>query len=223
LRIGVAATIAAASSSVGVPSPAFAAYGAASGTDDAAEASPVTLSTFYGAADPPATYGNLGGTTKEKAKYSYEVPSNWKEEAPTKVEKGAGGQDSRWVLVGSKGNTKCYCVTLNRAGEDGAAFGLTEKALNAIAGADSKLQEAITTGVVTNTQSKTGDGQEYATYSVTQSTVPGEFAIKITIDNTGRLFAFILTSPERDFEKERKTYDRMVDSFRTYTSVSQFV
>ena len=50
----------------------------------------------------PATYGTLGGTTKDKAKYSYEVPSNWKEEAPTKVEKGAGGQDSRWVLVGSR-------------------------------------------------------------------------------------------------------------------------
>ena len=67
------------------------------------------------------------------------------------------------------------------------------------------------------------DGQEYTTYSVTQSTVPGEFAIKITVDNTGRLFAFVLTAPERTYEQERKNFTRIVDSFRTYNSVSQFV
>ena len=218
LHAGLAAAFAA----VAAPSPALAAYGAATGGDDAADAGPVTFSTFYGAAAPPATYGTLGGTTKDKAKYSYEVPSNWKEEAPTKVEKGAGGQDSRWVLVGSRGATKCYCLTLNRAGEDGAAFDLTDKALNAIAGADAKLQEAITTGKVTSAKSS-ADGQDYTTYSVTQSTVPGEFAIKITIDNTGRLFAFVLTAPERTYEQERKIFTRIVDSFRTYNSVSQFV
>ena len=112
------------------------------------------------------------------------------------MEKGAGGQDSRFVLIGSRGATKCYCLTLNRAGEDGAAFDLTDKALNAIAGADSKLQEAITTGKVTSKKSSK-DGQDYTTYGVTQSTVPGEFAIKITVDNTGRLFAFVLTELEQ--------------------------
>jgi hypothetical protein len=55
----------------------------------------------------------LGGTSPEKAKYSYDVPSNWVEEAPNKVEKG------------SRGAVKCFCLTLNRAGEDGAAFDLT--------------------------------------------------------------------------------------------------
>lgn len=205
------------------PTPAFAAYGAGAGSDEAATTSgPVTFSTFYGAAAPPATYGTLGGTTKDKAKYSYDVLSTWMEEAPTKVEKGAGGQDSRWVLTGSRGATKCYCLTLNRAGEDGAAFGLTDKALNAIAGADAKLQEAITTGKITSRQS-TIDGQDYTTYSVTQSTTPGEFSIKITVDNTGRLFAFVLTAPERTFDQERKNLTRMVDSFKTYNSVSQFV
>mgnify|MGYP001039458547 FL=1 len=218
LHAGLAAAFAAAAA----PSPALAAYGAATGSDEVVESGPVTFSTFYGAAAPPATYGTLGGTTKDKAKYSYEVPSNWKEEAPTKVEKGAGGQDSRFVLIGSRGFTKCYCLTLNRAGEDGAAFDLTDKALNAIAGADSKLQEAITTGKVTSKKSS-ADGQDYTTYGVTQSTVPGEFAIKITVDNTGRLFAFVLTAPERTYEQERKNFTRIVDSFRTYNSVSQFV
>jgi|TARA_B110000967_G_scaffold196734_1_gene227681 hypothetical protein len=58
---------------------------------------------------------------------------------------------------------------------------------------------------------------------VKQSTTPGEFLIKITIDNTGRLFAFVLVAPERVFDVERKTFTRMVSSFVTYDSVSQFV
>ena len=66
--------------------PAWAAYGADAGAaGDAAAAADVTFSTFYGAASPPATYGYLGGTTPDKAKYSYEKPSNWVEEAPTKA------------------------------------------------------------------------------------------------------------------------------------------
>ena len=50
------------------PQPAGAAYGTAAGSADAgeADAAPVTFTTFYGAADPPATYGYLGGTTSEK-------------------------------------------------------------------------------------------------------------------------------------------------------------
>ena len=135
------------------PDAAEAAYGTAAGAaddagDDAAAGGPVTFSTFYGAANPPATYGALGGTTPDKAKYSYEVPSNWKEEAPSKVEKAAGGQDSRWVKIGSRGEIKCFCLTLNRAGEHGAAVDLTDKALTAIAAADSRLPAATTTRVV---------------------------------------------------------------------------
>jgi hypothetical protein len=42
---------------------------------------------------------------------------------------------------------------------------VTEKALLAIAGADSKLQEAITTGTVTSKKSST-DGQDYELFSV---------------------------------------------------------
>ena len=154
------------------PAPALAAYGASSGSAEETADGPVTFSTFYGAAAPPATYGTLGGTTKDKAKYSYEIPSNWTEEAPSKVEKGAGGQDSRFVLVGSRGATRCSVLTLNRAGEDGAAFDLTDKALAAIAGADSRLQEAITTGEVTSKRS-TENGQDYVAFSVSRATTPG--------------------------------------------------
>ena len=143
-------------------------------------------------------------------------------EAPSKVEKGAGGQDSRFVKPGSRGATRCSVLTLNRAGEDGAAFDLTDGALAAIAGADSKLQESITTGKVQSRRTTEG-GQDYVTFSVTQATVPGEYVVKITVDNTGRLFAFVLNAPERVFEQERETFKKMTDSFKTYKNASQFL
>ena len=221
------AAFAAACASAGPPPPpAFAAYGASSGAaedaDGASRGGPVAFTTFYGAAAPPATYGYLGGTTPDKAKYSYDVPSDWVEEAPSKVEKGAGGQDSRFVKAGSRGATRCSVLTLNRAGEDGAAFDLTDGALAAIAGADSKLQESITTGKVQSRRTTEG-GQDYVTFSVTQATVPGEYVVKITVDNTGRLFAFVLNAPERVFEQERETFKKMTDSFKTYKNASQFL
>ena len=111
---------------------------------------------------------------------------------------------------------------VNAAEVADAAFDLTDKALAAIAGANSRLQEAITTGEVTSKRS-TENGQDYVTFSVSRATTPGEYAVKITVDNTGRLFAYVLTAPERTFEQERKTFARMLDSFRTYDSVSQFV
>ena len=201
--------------------PAQAAYGSSSGGGEEAASGGggAAFTTFYGAAAPPATYGSLGGTTKDKAKYSYEVPSNWVEEATTKVEKGAGGQDSRWVQAGSRGRVKAFCLTLNRAGQDGAAYELTDSAINAVAAADSSLQSVIATGNVTSKPSSKG-GQDYITYDIESSQ---HYTIKLTIDNTGRLFAFVVTAPDRTFQQERKTLDRMAESFTTYVSASQFV
>ena len=67
------------------------------------------------------------------------------------------------------------------------------------------------------------DGQDYELFEVRQSTVPADYSLKITVDNTGRLFAFVLTAPERSFNQEKQTFDRMLDSFKTYKNVSQFV
>ena len=137
---------------------AFAAYGTASGGGDEAS-QPVTYSTFYGAAEPPATYGKVGGTTPNRAKYSYEVPSTWKEEPTSKVEKGSGGQDSRWVPRGVKG-VKAVLVTLNRAGEDGQEFSLQDTTINALAGSDPNLQDALLNGLMKTNRSNV-EGQEY--------------------------------------------------------------
>lgn len=38
-----------------------------------------------GAANPPATPGKLGGTTKAKARYSFDYPETWVEEVISKV------------------------------------------------------------------------------------------------------------------------------------------
>ena len=189
---------------------AFAAYGTASGGGDEAS-QPVTYSTFYGAAEPPATYGKVGGTTPNRAKYSYEVPSTWKEEPTSKVEKGSGGQDSRWVPRGVKG-VKAVLVTLNRAGEDGQEFSLQDTTINALAGSDPNLQDALLNGLVKTNRSNV-EGQEYIQYDIEAAIYYG---VKATVDSTGRLFALIISAPDNVYKKERATYERMLDSFRTY-------
>ena len=189
---------------------AFAAYGTAAGGGDEAS-QPVTYSTFYGAAEPPATYGKVGGTTPNRAKYSYEVPSTWKEEPTSKVEKGSGGQDSRWVPRGVKG-VKAVLVTLNRAGEDGQEFSLQDTTINALAGSDPNLQDALLNGLVKTNRSNV-EGQEYIQYEIEAAIYYG---VKATVDSTGRLFALIISAPDNVYKKERATYERMLDSFRTY-------
>jgi len=189
---------------------AFAAYGTAPGGGDEAS-QPVTYSTFYGAAEPPATYGKVGGTTPNRAKYSYEVPSTWKEEPTSKVEKGSGGQDSRWVPRGVKG-VKAVLVTLNRAGEDGQEFSLQDTTINALAGSDPNLQDALLNGLVKTNRSNV-EGQEYIQYDIEAAIYYG---VKATVDSTGRLFALIISAPDNVYKKERATYEQMLDSFRTY-------
>lgn len=195
---------------------ATAAYGTAASDEVASEGE---FTTFYGAANPPATYGSIGGTTKALAKYSYEVPDGWVEEATSKVEKGSGGQDSRFVKSGTKGAVKAYCLTLNPAGQDGASFALTEAALQAVAGALSDMQDSITAGQISTKRAKE-DGREYALFEVDADR---KYVVKISIDNTGRLFAFVVTAPASQFNRDKKNIERMANSFRVYSSVSQFV
>jgi len=201
------------------PRPSDAAYGSASGGGGGEDATEGTWDTFYGAADPPATYGALGGTKKSLAKYSYDVASSWVEEATSKVEKGSGGQDSRWVKKGSRGEVKAYCLTLNRAGQDGASFALTDSSLQAVAGALSEMQDSISNGRVKSSRITEND-KDYAVFDVDADR---KYTVKITIDNTGRLFAFVVTAPASKWRSEKAVLDRMVSSFAVYTNASQFV
>ena len=193
------------------PNNAIAAYGTASGAADDVQKAQVTYVTFYGAAEPPATYGKVGGTTENRAKYSFSVPSDWKEEATSKVEKGSAGWDSHWRPRSSK-DVRAVCVTLNRAGEDGQEFSLQETTINALAGSDPELQDALLSGNLKSKRS-TIDGQEYVTYDIEANPYYG---VKATVDGTGRLFAFIIAAPDNVYKKERATYEKMLASFRTY-------
>ena len=199
---------------------ARAAYGTVASEEGESSAQGVGFETFYGAANPPATYGSIGGTTAALAKYSYEVPTNWVEEATSKVEKGSGGQDSRFVKKGSRGEVKAYLLTLNRAGQDGASFELTDSSLQAVAGALSEMQDSIASGRVTSKREKRDDGREYALFDVDADR---KYSVAISIDNTGRLFAFVVTAPASQYNRDKKTFERMINSFRVYSSVSQFV
>ena len=90
--------------------------------------------------------------------------------------------------------------------------------LQAIAGADSKLQESINSGTVSSTK----DG-EFVVFTISGGS-GGDYAAKLTIDNTGRLFVFLASTPSDKYKGEtKKTLDRMLGSFTTYKSVSQFV
>ena len=165
---------------------AFVAYGNTAGSSGDEASGPVTYSTFYGAAGLPRRMAKLG--TRRTAKYSYEVPSTWKEEATSKVEKGSGGQDSRWVPRGVKG-VKAVLVTLNRAGEDGQEFSLEDTTINALAGSDPNLQDAILNGLMKTKRSNVY-GKEYIQYDIDAGFFYG---VKATVDSTGRLFALIIS------------------------------
>lgn len=41
--------------------------------------------TLLGMATPPTSYGGYGGNANEKPKYSFEYPTGWKTEVPSKV------------------------------------------------------------------------------------------------------------------------------------------
>mmetsp|Transcript_6656 Transcript_6656/g.16964 ORF Transcript_6656/g.16964 Transcript_6656/m.16964 type:complete len:271 (+) Transcript_6656:130-942(+) len=215
----LAASSAVAAALSGAPQAAVAAYGTVNSGGGTAASNESAFTTFYGAANPPATYGALGGTSPDKAKYSYVVPSTWVEEATSKVEKGAGGQDSRWVAPSSRGRIKASLLTLNRAGQQGASYELTSSALSAVAAADSALQNTLQSGIVTSS-TLNQDGQEYVVYEIEAAQ---HYTVKATVDNTGRLFAFIVTAPQRTFEADKAIFSRMVASFTTYRSTSQFV
>lgn len=78
------------------------------------------------------------------AKYTFEYPAAWKQETPSKVEKGTQGVDGRVAAPGRAGRDyRAFVITLGRAGEDNKTFRLTddrESAFASFAGADYDLQ-----------------------------------------------------------------------------------
>jgi len=176
--------------------------------DDAA------LDIFWGAANPPATYGGTASTTKEFARYSFLYPEEWKEQIINKVEKGTNGTDCR--LTGSpRTKEQIYIVVLQRLGEDlkGYKVNDVEKALSGIAVADAKLQDALAQSETKTFVRREVDGQVFFDLDL-NSISP--FYITLTNDGAGRYFAAFITANAKGFAANKELYAKMRNSFRTY-------
>merc|ERR1712118_422517 len=170
------------------------------------------LTIFWGAADPPATYGK--SATKEFARYSFVYPADWKEQAINKVEKGTNGTDSR--LTGSlRGKEQVYIVVLQRLGEDFAGYKVNdlEKALSGIAVADANLQDALAQSENRTFKKRDVEGQTFYDLDLNSQS---PFYITLTNDGNGRYFAMFISATNKAFAEKKDTFSKMRESFRTY-------
>ena len=62
---------------------------------------PGEYQTFVGYATPPTSYGGYGGNAEEAPKYTFEYPTGWKSEVPSKV-----GEEAPCQLVGASQGAK---------------------------------------------------------------------------------------------------------------------
>eukprot|EP00667_Euglena_gracilis_P017802 EG_transcript_18816 len=212
-RRGAMAGVAVALPAVLLPRPAEAAYGSAAGAGGRGSAAePVEFEQFYGAADPPATYGGVGGTTRALARYGYKVNrAAWKEVAVGKVEKGIIGIDSLWEGPGKK---RAFCITVIRAGEDNVGFSISsppETIIRSLSGSDPNLQEALLSGTLTYSE-RSRNGVKFYDFDVD---AVNHYLVSVGAKQ-GRLFAFIVTAPERVFQKDKEVLQQTFDSFEVY-------
>ncbi|KAK3281124.1 hypothetical protein CYMTET_11072 [Cymbomonas tetramitiformis] len=187
---------------------AFAAEALAEG-----EGNDVELVTYYGAADPPATYGGRGGTTRELARYSYLLPSSWKEDLVNKVEKGTNGTDSRFLSPSARKKSKVYCISLkNEGGATGFKMKDMDQTLAGLAGSDSFFQNALFEGEITSKEKVERNGELFFDYVVEG---PQNYLISITT-RQGRVFGFFINANTKTFRDDQELFSTMRDSFRTY-------
>lgn len=142
--------------------------------------------TFYGAANPPATYGGTGGTTRKLARYSFAVPPSFTEDAVSKVDKGASGIDTRFLSAGRKKSSITVITLRNEGSRDGGGFVLkdADSALRTVAGANYALQDAIGSGAVTSRPR------------------PGGFAYEIEASPTSYAIGIETSSVSKKMQKE---------------------
>ena len=174
------------------------------------------LETFWGAANPPATYGGTSRTAPDQARYSFLYPAGWTEEFPNKVEKGTNGTDSRLVKKIKK--ERVYVVSLSRLGEDvGKGYNAAkdlDKTLQGLAISDYNLQDALNTAedIVVNKR-ELENGQAFFDVDILSSI---RYMATLTSDGGGRFYAMFISAPEKAFESDRPLFETMRKSFRTY-------
>lgn len=170
------------------------------------------VTTFYGAANPPATYGGVGGTTLDKARYTFQYPSDlFKELSVSKVEKGANGTDTKFASTSRAKKQQVYVVSL---ANEGATGGFKQqdpdRLLSSVSGSDYVFQDALNLGDVTSSKRSVDDDTFY------DFTIEGadNFLVSITT-RQGRLFAIFVNAPRKNFKEDLEMLEAIQKSFRT--------
>jgi len=168
--------------------------------------------TFFGLASPPTSYGGYGGNAKEVPKYSFEYPTGWKSEVPSKVEKGTQGIDGRVVNPRVK-DQRAFVITLTRAGEDNKSFRLTDidSTFAGFAGADYDLQDALSNASNVGKGKREVDGIEFYDYDIESPDF--RYLSSIAVKN-GKVFALFVRCPSRSFKASEDKLRHIVSTFK---------
>ena len=170
---------------------------------------------FFGAANPPGTYGRSARTQPSQARYEFEYPEGWEEENVNKIEKGTSGTDSR---VKGKGGLEIYVTSLTRLGED-KGFVLNakqiERTLTGLAISNYKLQDALGSGTLTSSTREGGEkgDQLFIDVKIDYDTT---FYGTLTNDGAGRFYALWCVAPKRRFGSKKATFDHAIETFKTH-------
>ncbi|WIA39090.1 hypothetical protein OEZ86_005231 [Tetradesmus obliquus] len=167
---------------------------------------------FFGMASPPTSYGGYGGNANESPKYTFEYPAGWKQEVPSKVEKGTQGIDGRVVNPRSK-DQRAFVITLTRAGEDNARFQLTdtESTFASFAGADYDLQDALSDATNTEKSESEKEGIKFFNYKIDS---PAYVYLSSIAVKDGKVFALFVRSPSRLYGAAANDLQHIVDTFK---------
>eukprot|EP00878_Enallax_costatus_P000483 GHUV01000575.1.p1 GENE.GHUV01000575.1~~GHUV01000575.1.p1 ORF type:complete len:249 (+),score=50.67 GHUV01000575.1:148-894(+) len=168
--------------------------------------------TFFGYATPPTSYGGYGGNASETPRYTFEYPAGWKQEVPSKVEKGTQGIDGRVVNPRSK-DQRAFVISLARAGEDNKSFRLTdiESTFASFAGADYDLQDAISDATSTDKSESEKDGVKFFNYDIAS---PAYRYLSSIAVKDGKVFALFVRSPSRLYANAEPDLKHIVATFK---------
>jgi len=172
------------------------------------------LGTHYGAANPPATPGKVGGVIKAQARYTFQYPESWKEENISKVEKGTNGTDVRFNGPARKKEKAFVLTLLNYGGKTG--FTMEQNPVNLLQSLTGSLfffVDALEDGELT-AKTITKNGKKFFEYSLVGN---DSYLVQVTVTD-GRVFGFFVNAQQKFFESDQALLRTMLDSFDTFAN-----
>lgn len=153
------------------------------------------VSTYYGLATPPTSYGGYGGNDPNASpKYKFEYPTGWKSDVINKTDKGTQGIDCRLYNPKNK-LQQVFVITFGRAGEDNKSFKLTDidSTIAGFAGADYDMQDALSMGEKKTSQREV-NGQLF--FDIEIESPDAQYLSTVTVMQ-GKVYACFVKSPAR--------------------------